>query len=179
MFLSKYVLKNFAKFTDKHLCRSLLFNKVAGWKPETVRGSHWRCSVNYIGVFKKAALAFQNQPFIDLLRNSCYWIIDKLYRKKPVLKSLCNKAAVPRNCNFIKEDSDTGASLWNWQTFRICKFPEQLFWTKSVNVCFETLFKKRLQHRGFPVNFVNYSRAPILYRIYEQLVLKHQCGVSF
>ena len=31
--LSKDVLKNFAKFTEKHLWRSLLFNKVADWKP--------------------------------------------------------------------------------------------------------------------------------------------------
>ena len=131
VFLSKDVLKNFAKFTDKHLCRSLLFNKVAGWKPETVRGSHWRCSVNYIGVFKKA-----HCRFIDLLRNRCYWILDKLHRRKPVLESLFNKATVPRTCNFIKEDSDTGASLWNLQTFRIYKFSEQLFWRKSVNVCF-------------------------------------------
>ena len=30
--LSKEVLKIFVKFTEKHLCRSLLFNKVAGWK---------------------------------------------------------------------------------------------------------------------------------------------------
>ena len=36
--------------------------------------------------------------------------------------------------------------------------------------------KKRLQHRFFPVNFVNYSRTPILQRIYERLVLKHQCS---
>ena len=136
VFLSKDVLKNFAKFTDKHLCRSLLFNKVAGWKPETVRGSHWRSSVNYIGIFKKAALAFQNQPFIDPLRNRCYWIIDKFHRKKPVLDSPFNKAAVPRTCNFFKEDFDTGPSLWNLQTFRIYKFAEQLLWRKSVNVCF-------------------------------------------
>ena len=38
--LSKDVLKNFAKFTGKHLCWSLLFNKVAGWEPETVRSSN-------------------------------------------------------------------------------------------------------------------------------------------
>ena len=30
---SKDVLKNSVKFTGKHLCRILLFNKVAGWKP--------------------------------------------------------------------------------------------------------------------------------------------------
>ena len=36
--------------------------------------------------------------------------------------------------------------------------------------------KKRLQHRFFPVNFVNYSRAPILQGIYKRVDLKHQCG---
>ena len=43
--LSKDVLRNVAKFTEKHLCGNLFFNKVAGWKPETVRNSHWRSSV--------------------------------------------------------------------------------------------------------------------------------------
>ena len=43
--LSKDVLKNFAKFTEKYLCVNLLFNKVTSWKPETVRKSHWKCSV--------------------------------------------------------------------------------------------------------------------------------------
>ena len=40
--LSNDVLKNFAKFSEKHLCGNLFFNKFAGWKPETVRNSHWR-----------------------------------------------------------------------------------------------------------------------------------------
>ena len=31
----KSILKNIAKF-GKHLCRSFLFNKVAGWKPPTI-----------------------------------------------------------------------------------------------------------------------------------------------
>ena len=34
--LKKVALKNFAKFTRKHLCQSLFFNKVAGWKPATL-----------------------------------------------------------------------------------------------------------------------------------------------
>ena len=50
--LSKDILKHFAKLTDKHLCLSLFFNKVAGWTPETVRSSYWRCSVKK-GVVKK------------------------------------------------------------------------------------------------------------------------------
>ena len=35
-----------------------------------------------------------------------------------------------------------------------------------------TLFSRLLQHRCFPVNFVNYSRVLILWSIYERLVLK-------
>ena len=53
--LSKDVHKNFA---DKHLCPSLFFNKVAGWKPETARRSHWRCFVKKV-VFKKAQRCFR------------------------------------------------------------------------------------------------------------------------
>ena len=49
----KGVLKNFVKFTGKHLCFSLFFNKVAGWKQEIVRNSYWRCSVKKV-VLKKA-----------------------------------------------------------------------------------------------------------------------------
>ena len=36
MFCKKGVLRNFAKFTGKHLCQSLFFNKVAGLKPATL-----------------------------------------------------------------------------------------------------------------------------------------------
>ena len=31
--VKKGVLRNFAKFTGKHLCQSLFFNKVAGLRP--------------------------------------------------------------------------------------------------------------------------------------------------
>ena len=41
----KDILKNFSKFAEKHRCRCPLFNRVAGWKPETVRSNHWRCFV--------------------------------------------------------------------------------------------------------------------------------------
>ena len=32
--MKKGVLRNFTKFTGKHLCQSLFFNKVAGLRPE-------------------------------------------------------------------------------------------------------------------------------------------------
>ena len=36
VFCKKDVLRNFAKFTGKHLCQSLYFNKVAGLRPATL-----------------------------------------------------------------------------------------------------------------------------------------------
>ena len=36
MFFKKSVLKHFVKFTGKHLCESLFFNKVAGVRPATL-----------------------------------------------------------------------------------------------------------------------------------------------
>ena len=35
VFCKKGVLRNIAKFTGKHLCQSLFFNKVAGLRPDT------------------------------------------------------------------------------------------------------------------------------------------------
>ena len=37
----KDVLKIFAKFTGKHLCQSLFFNKVAGLRPTSVKTRLW------------------------------------------------------------------------------------------------------------------------------------------
>ena len=36
VFCKKGLLRNFAKFTRKHLCHSLFFNKVAGLRPATL-----------------------------------------------------------------------------------------------------------------------------------------------
>ena len=36
VFFKKGVLRNFTKFTGKHLCQSLFFNKVAGLRPATL-----------------------------------------------------------------------------------------------------------------------------------------------
>ena len=45
-FLWKPALKSFAKFTGKHLCRSLLFSKIAGWR------LRHRCLCEFCEVFK-------------------------------------------------------------------------------------------------------------------------------
>ena len=74
------ILENSQK---KNSCQSLFFNKVAGWKPETVRSRHWICFVKKL--FLKISQISQ--------------------------ESLFNNAAVMRACNFIKNDIDTGAFL--------------------------------------------------------------------
>ena len=54
VFCQKGVLKNLEKFTGKHLCWSLFFNKVAGGKPETylkMRLKHRCFPVNFSNHF--------------------------------------------------------------------------------------------------------------------------------
>ena len=58
--LRKGELRNFAKFTGKHLCQGLIFNKVAGFRPATLfKKRPWhRCfSVNFA--------KFLRTPFLD------------------------------------------------------------------------------------------------------------------
>ena len=54
MFCKKGVLRKFAKFTEKHLCQSIFFNKVAGHRQNTSDGCF--CSeidLNYIIVSRE------------------------------------------------------------------------------------------------------------------------------
>ena len=50
VFRKKGVLESFAKFTGKHLCQSIFFNKAAGLRPATLlkkRPWHRRFPVNF------------------------------------------------------------------------------------------------------------------------------------
>ena len=53
--VKKVFFKNFAKYTEKHLCQSLFFNKVAGLRPATLlkKRPWYRCfPVNFAKFFK-------------------------------------------------------------------------------------------------------------------------------
>ena len=53
--MKKGVLKNYTKFTGKHLCQSLIFNKVEGLRPATLlkkRLSHRCFPVNFAKFLK-------------------------------------------------------------------------------------------------------------------------------
>ena len=59
MFCKKVALRNLAKFTGKHLCQGLLFNKVAGLRPQ---------ACNFI---KKEALAqVFSSEFCEISKNT-------------------------------------------------------------------------------------------------------------
>ena len=72
VFCRKGVLRNFAKFTGKHLCQKLFFNKVAGLRPSTLlkKGLWDRCfPVNFV--------KFLRTPFFtEHLRWLLLYLID-------------------------------------------------------------------------------------------------------
>ena len=56
VFCQKSVIRNFTKFTEKHLCQSLFFHKVAGLRPATLLKKRlWhRCfPVNFVKFLRK------------------------------------------------------------------------------------------------------------------------------
>ena len=71
--MKKGVLRNFAKFTEKHLCQSLFFNKVADLRPATLfKKRFWR---RYFPVnFAK----FLRTPF---LTKHLWWLLLKWWVK--------------------------------------------------------------------------------------------------
>ena len=78
---SKDVLIKSGKFTEKHLCRSVFFNETAGWKPETVKGSQWRCLV-------------KQRRFLKLC---------KFHKKTPALEHFLNKVVILRPCQSFEK----------------------------------------------------------------------------
>ena len=69
VFCKKGVLRNFTKFIGKHLCQSLLFNRVAGLRPTNLlKKRFWhRCfPVNFV--------KFQRTPF---LIEHLWWLLLK------------------------------------------------------------------------------------------------------
>ena len=68
VFCKKGVLRNFTKFTGKHLCPSLLFNKVAGLGPATLLKRklwHRRFPVNFV--------KFLRTCFLWNTSGGCFW----------------------------------------------------------------------------------------------------------
>ena len=67
VFCMKGVHRNFAKFTEKRLCQSLFFNKVASWPATLLKKRHsHRC---FPVIFPK----FLRTPLLTNTSDGCYW----------------------------------------------------------------------------------------------------------
>ena len=97
MFCKKRVLKNFSKFTRKHLCQSLFFNKVAGLS--------LRCfPVNFENLLRAAF-------FIEHLR---WLLLNKLEKNTNQHYSL-NFTSIPKS--YSSSNNESAASSWLWLCF--------------------------------------------------------------
>ena len=87
VFCKKGAVKNFPKFTGKHLCQSLFYNKVAGLGPSTLfKKRPWhRCfPVNFAEFLTTPFLIEHLRCLLLYLRQSykyvfCYMAFDKAY----------------------------------------------------------------------------------------------------
>ena len=71
--IRKGALRNFAKFTGKHLCQSLFFNKVAGLRPATLlKKRHWNSCfpVNFLKFLRTPFLQNTSGRLLLILQNS-------------------------------------------------------------------------------------------------------------
>ena len=99
VFCKKGALRNFAKFTGKHLCQSLFFNKVAGLRPATLlkrRLWHSRFPVNFAKFLTPPFLTEHLRQlllllhFLSSLLGLCYLFIQEkvqTYTKGETLRS--------------------------------------------------------------------------------------------
>ena len=127
-------LRNLAKFTEKHLVWSLSFDKVAGWKPETFRSSHWRCSVkqgapkNFTGNHLCWSLFLIKLHFwgLQLYQRRVHYFPAK-FAIILSQKSTCKL--------YLKRDSNIGVSpwiLWIIQEHIFCRLStSDWFWNTS------------------------------------------------
>ena len=107
--LSRDVLKYFGIFTEKVIFRSFSFNKVVGWKSETVRSSYLRFSVKKL-VLKNFANFTVLKPY-SFIKNtptqmpSCKisQIFKKSYFEEHLWTTTCKL--------YLKRDSNTGVFL--------------------------------------------------------------------
>ena len=104
MLCKKGILRNFAKFTGKHLCQSLFLNKVAGLRLATLfKKRLWhRCfPVNFA--------KFLRTPFFTSDGYICVFsALTKIYDEEFLLEELTAKASVlntPMNAIKYREDS--------------------------------------------------------------------------
>ena len=108
MFCKKAVLRDFPKFTGKHLCQSLFITKVG------VQGRQFYLKRTLAQVFPVNFAKFGRTPFLTehlwwlllVLQNRCYKF-PNIHQKLSVLKSLFNTVRGLKANNFNKKETPT------------------------------------------------------------------------
>ena len=129
VFCKKVALKNFAKFTAKHLCQSPFFNKVAGLRSESLlkwRLCHKRFLVNFVKLLR--TFFFFRTPQVAASYSVTMCLITKLRRMRgsPVrLLSIFRIVVKARSLNipYIAKDITCCLLFWNNRPF---DFPEEI-----------------------------------------------------
>ena len=109
MFCKKAVLRDFPKFTGKHLCQSLFITKVG------VQGRQFYLKRTLAQVFPVNFAKFGRTPFLTehlwwlllVLQNSCSYKFPNIQQKIFVLKSLFNTVRDLKARNFNKKETPT------------------------------------------------------------------------
>ena len=134
--------------SEKSIFEVSFFNKVAGWKPETVRSSRWRCSVKQ-GVLKNFPnFTGKNLCWSLFLIKLLFWGPATLLKKTPTQVVSCKVCKLFKNNYFeehlwmstskfhLKRDSSIGVFLWIlWiiQEHLFCReSTNSWFWNTSV-----------------------------------------------
>ena len=104
--LSKDVLKKFAKLTENHLCRSLFFNKVTDWKPESTRSTYQRCSGKKVILKNLLSLTGKHLSCSHFLIKLHFWDFSVLLKKFWTHMFSCESCKIFIN-NYFEEQ------LWN------------------------------------------------------------------
>ena len=125
--VKKVVLRNFAKFTGKHLCQSRFLNKVPVLRPATLLKKTMAqvFSCEFCEIFKNTFL-YRTPP------DDCFWNLSRLINRYEKEKIESGRSAYRKwkNCcfKFLRMTKEEFCNKFNWKHIT----ENKLFW-KTVN----------------------------------------------
>ena len=187
VFYKKGILRNFAKFTGKHLCQRLFFNKVSGAKAGVAVSNKYeihlkkriRCRKNLegvtIGVLLKKAwkgkhrcfpvnfVKFPRAPFSQNSSGDCFCKQQVNEKNSFTYTPSCIFTLLSQNASFYQNASRLllPKRLWKCEStifFRKYKRKVVLLEKQSSGRALWKRCSQRPRHRCFPANFAKFLR---------------------
>ena len=149
MFCKKAALRDFPKFTGKHLCQSLFITKVGG------QGRQFYLKRTLAQVFPVNFAKFGRTPFLTehlwwlllVLQNRCSSKFLDIHQKISVLKSIFNTVRGLKAGNFDKKETPTQVFSCEYhKIFKNSCFIEHPWWL-LLNMAEEFLIQARYLYR--------------------------------